>query len=272
MPSFAHFEIPTPGWFGHTDWQYVEEHDMYKAESAHSSVMLVKIVDGSHTKFVLDIAYSDGTQVKLKGPTFDALCSAWFTPQPLANKLASWALAGCPHEVRHELRVLEPSAGEGAIARALIAAGVLESHLTLIELDPNRAARLLMQFPRATIWQGDMFELLLRYPKETWDLVVGNPPYDNGLDTIHMGALIRRVPNVVALLPLPFIASRERYETVWTQAFLHRMAVCVQRPKHIVTGGESGMTGKRDSVVFDISTEPHDGRTLIEWWSDNQDD
>lgn len=71
-------------------------------------------------------------------------------------------------------RVLEPSAGMGAIVEALLEA---EADVTAVEVDPARAAVLRHRFqPRAGVIEGDFLYL----SPEEHDAVVMNPPFSIG--------------------------------------------------------------------------------------------
>ena len=57
----------------------------------------------------------------IEGTNRDAGLSQWFTPPKLAARVVEWA--GVPISPFKEWRVLEPSAGNGALVRPLLAAG-----------------------------------------------------------------------------------------------------------------------------------------------------
>lgn len=220
---------------------------------------------GNH-KYSFETIYEDGETTCTRASSLEQLLAAWFTPVDLAHRIAAWALDGIAPDVRRELRVLEPSAGEGNIARGLLAAGVLEKNLTLVEINPTRAARLELMFPFARVICADFLSFVKSYKNLAWDLSVGNPPYDGGLDTRHVSALMSRVDDAVLLLPLQSLAGGARYDAVWSQLVLLRLAVLVTRPKHPSGDLESASSGKRDSMVVDVSTRPTDADTRLEWW------
>lgn len=95
------------------------------------------------------------------------------TPAPVVRRLLE--LAG----VRPGMEVLEPSAGSGAIATALVAAGAV---VDCIERDPGYAA-LLAGVGAARVTVADFLSLrpFLRY-----DRVVMNPPFTRGVDIAHV--------------------------------------------------------------------------------------
>jgi predicted RNA methylase len=89
-------------------------------------------------------------------------------------------------------RILEPSAGKGAIARALRDAG---RTVTCIEIHPDRANHL-----RAQGFETYCCDFLDRDPEEwtalglpLFDAVVMNPPFDRGLDVDHVNHALKFV-------------------------------------------------------------------------------
>lgn len=89
------------------------------------------------------------------------------TPAMLAARVAGLAGAGPGR------RILEPSAGEGAIVAALLSLG---AEVVAVEYDASRAATLRARFPGITIVQGDF---LAMRPAELglFDGVAMNPPF-----------------------------------------------------------------------------------------------
>ena len=74
-------------------------------------------------------------------------------------------------------------------------------------------------------------------------------------------------PRVIALVPLAFLCSLNRYERVWRHVRLMRQVNFIRRP---VFGGDQG--GSRDFGVFDLvrRTKPREpgevDRVEVEWW------
>ncbi len=112
--------------------------------------------------------------------TPDPALSYWPTPPEVADDLVYEAL--CPGYAQGEggngvprLRVLEPSAGEGHLARA-IREYLPYAHLTVVEPAPSRAAAL-----RATDLADDLVESTLEDYLTTepapFDLIFMNPPF-----------------------------------------------------------------------------------------------
>lgn len=132
-------------------------------------------------------------------PTYQKLRGGYYTPEPIANFLASWAIRSPADEV------LEPSCGDGnilvAAARRLLALGAasetLNQQLQGVELDPQEAAKAAQRLQSLglpftannTIHVGDFFAhcqrnlfgenvlTLVLKERQHFDAVVGNPPF-----------------------------------------------------------------------------------------------
>lgn len=96
------------------------------------------------------------------------------TPDPLAQQIASGGHSGIP-ALAPGARVLEPSAGDGALVRAILAAnpGV---HVTAVEPDRGRAARIAYD-PRVSIVVSSFEEFAATTPDRQFATVVMNPPF-----------------------------------------------------------------------------------------------
>lgn len=73
-----------------------------------------------------------------------------------SSKALAAEMAFCA-AVRPGMRVLELGPGTGVVTGALLAAGVEQSDLTLVEADPALADLLRRRFPRARVVRGDAF-------------------------------------------------------------------------------------------------------------------
>ncbi len=132
-------------------------------------------------------------------PSYQKLRGGYYTPQPIADFLAGWAIRASTDEV------LEPSCGDGNIlvsaARRLLAHGapeeILAQQLHGVELDPHEAAKATRRLaalglPLAfdnTIHVGDFFThcqqhlfgervlTLVLKERQYFDAVIGNPPF-----------------------------------------------------------------------------------------------
>lgn len=99
------------------------------------------------------------------------------TPNPLVEQMLTLAF------LQRRMRVLEPSAGDGAIAK-LVAAKVSPLNLVLVEKDPGRAKALREQGYRL-VYERDF---LLMTPAELgqFDRVYMNPPFELFQDIDHI--------------------------------------------------------------------------------------
>lgn len=120
-------------------------------------------------------------------PTDQKLRGGYYTPKPIADFLARWAILSPKAEI------LEPSCGDGVILESaletLLSLGASKSSPPLlygVEIDPveAEAARQRLQsldIPPAVaqIWQGDFFAYCKEnlYGKKKFDVLIGNPPF-----------------------------------------------------------------------------------------------
>lgn len=87
--------------------------------------------------------------------------------------------------LRPALDALEPSAGRGAIAKALHAAGCL---VDCVELLPANVAALCEQAAYHAVQQGDFLKI---EPEPAYDRVVMNPPFAKQADIHHVSHALR---------------------------------------------------------------------------------
>lgn len=113
----------------------------------------------------------------------DPRMSYWPTPADVADDLMYFVLESW-HRLGDGLRVLEPSAGEGHLVRA-IRSRLPEAHITAVEPDPVRAARLRDQPAGADeVIQSTLEDYTAAaaaaYAAGGWqpfDLAIANPPF-----------------------------------------------------------------------------------------------
>jgi phospholipid N-methyltransferase len=99
----------------------------------------------------------------------------WFpTPPELADQIAAMA------DIHPGMFVLEPSAGEGALARAAYA---LSDFVRCIEVDQKRAEKLAYWFDPTLVTRVDFLEVT---PHPAYDRVVMNPPFAKRADIHHV--------------------------------------------------------------------------------------
>ena len=75
---------------------------------------------------------------------------------PSSLELAAAVLAELPEGTR---RVIELGGGTGAITRALLASGIRDSELLVLELNTDLQAQLARDFPRSVVLRGDAADL-----------------------------------------------------------------------------------------------------------------
>jgi predicted RNA methylase len=199
--------------------------------------------------------------------------SQWFTEPATARRIAEFALRGMPDRPLH---VLEPSAGQGALARALLEFRP-DLHLTCIDVDPRHAAALIERFPSARVVCADFllfdpFDALFDpfdapAPSCRFDLCVMNPPFEGGQVAQHAMHAMPFCARVVCHCPLTTLAGQERRAGLWSSVELEELAVCASRPKY-----GSGSSGKTDMCTFkahalESRRDPSAQQTVaVEFW------
>jgi adenine-specific DNA-methyltransferase len=112
----------------------------------------------------------------------------FFTPAPIANLMAEWV---CEHAPR---RVLDPAAGTGVLARAVVAKSKAPVSLTAFEIDPLAAE--LAQTHGPETMDVRWADFLHSEDISAFDGVIANPPYVRHHDAAYasdvMGALSAR--------------------------------------------------------------------------------
>jgi hypothetical protein len=111
-----------------------------------------------------------------------------------------------------EKKILEPSAGRGAIVVRLIVKGANPFAITAVELDSERANTL-----RASRCAVECQDFLLRDPAarapgpHRWDLIIMNPPFSAAQEHIeHALRFLASGGKCAALLRLAFVCSKKR--------------------------------------------------------------
>jgi predicted RNA methylase len=185
----------------------------------------------------------------------DPALSQWYTPSYLADQIFEWAWAP---NVR---RVLEPSAGVGNLV-APWAKRACDVHA--FEIDETKADALRARFPSVNVVSG--VDFLDVFPMgEGFDLVVMNPPYENGQDVAHIERALKWAPRVVALVLHSMVFSQGRRD-FWRRVQIRRGVRLSKRPKFGPRGGE------RDFVVLELckrnsDTAGSESTETWEWWT-----
>lgn len=186
-------------------------------------------------------------------------CSMWYTPPDLALRIVEWALEPVDgFYAAHTYRVLEPSAGRGALAVPL---RERVRNVVCVELDPQNAEWLVRK--HFDTYNEDFLELK-PHPGHAFELVVMNPPFEGGQTERHLMHALGFAPRVVCHCPLTTLAGAKRLENMWSRVALNRLAICSSRPKY---GAEGGMT---DMCTVDVSlrtsSTPVLSETQVSWW------
>ncbi len=135
---------------------------------------------------------------------------AFFTPEPVAAQLARLLVENM-HPI---LGVLEPSAGEGAIARAVRAVAPAVD-ITCIEIDTS--ACVVLRQLGFLVHGGDFMDFWApgtptrARPLPFFDAVVMNPPFTNGQDVehvVHAWSFVRRGGVLLAIVAPTFATRR----------------------------------------------------------------
>lgn len=175
-------------------------------------------------------------------PPCEPALSQFDTPPPLAAALCE--LVSPAGRV-----VLEPSAGRGNLVAAALDAGA--ARVIAVELDPVRCAVLRDRFASAPVMviEGSFLDVRLADLARAPDVVLGNPPYDDGADTdhvAHMLTFLAERARLGLLLRTVFLHGQERRERIWSRVELRALEPVSARVKF---GEESG---KIDVSLFEL--------------------
>ncbi len=175
------------------------------------------------------------------------------TPEPVGFKMVDWA------NIRGGDKVLEPSAGHGAIARFFPA----QSDVTMVEPSYDLSQRAALAQGNARIINGT-FEDLARTNK--YDAIVMNPPYGSGGKTAieHLAKAaqhLREGGRVVALIPRGGMADRRlaEFRESTGASTLHEVAT-IQMPTS--TFERAGTSVATQVVIFEKHTKMADGESI----------
>lgn len=187
--------------------------------------------------------------------------SQWYTPPWLAKRIVNWAIDFRTHR---QLSVLEPSAGDGALVKQLLYRGC---KVLGVDIDGENVERL--QRLGAIVLHADFLTLVPGMVDNLLDLVVMNPPFEDGQTEQHVLHALKFAPRVVCHCPLTTLAGKDRKEGLWRDAYLKRLAICGARPRY---GGNGG--GMTDMCTFEVVrryehvdvTNVRATGVDVEWW------
>lgn len=154
---------------------------------------------------VLDLAVSTGKIVSKKTEL-----QAFYTPAKLAMQMVALLPNWTPAKMR-SLRVLEPSAGHGALLDPLVQQGVNVQNVTCYDVDQDAVNVLNGRGYRASC--RDFLSVLDPALVCAFDLVVMNPPFTKGQAVAHVHHALR-FPHVggqlLAIMPPTWETARVR--------------------------------------------------------------
>lgn len=216
-------------------------------------------------------------QVGLFGPEHmpKAGASQWYTPAPLAQRIAAWS------GLQPGQRVLEPAAGRGALMLPLPLCA-----WSAVELDPENFGHLVRLNEAHTLgpeyqdlWLGDFLTMtphtFAPYPNVradgyVFDACMQNPPYEGNLDCDFVLHALDFAPRVIALLRSAFRHGDRRWERVWRWVDCTRRVELVDRPSF--GSGIDGDSPMSDFAVFELRKRAHArergevSKEEVSWW------
>lgn len=208
------------------------------------------------------------------GPVCVDKRSQFFTPAWVADRMVDWIRPLLDDATRRAwtLRILEPSAGSGALVRPvrIAARGAL---VDAVELDPAWAAHLREEqvsrgiradgsrsTGRCRVIEGDYLEQ--PPPAERYHLAITNPPFSGGEEAAHLAKMMDEAERIIAHLPARSLHGVDRHRQVWRRIgvdwWLRREARLVRRPCY------RGQGGSDEIVIVDLRRAP--GPCEVEWW------
>ncbi len=171
----------------------------------------------------------------------------YFTPPRLAQFMVDFAYDGA--DIPRGDRLLEPSAGNGAIVRCI----PKNVQLDAVELDPRMVGQLqTIRRPSGyNVIQADFMRW--RAQRGIYSLAIMNPPYGDGQDGAQVAKAARLCPRVVALVRANFVLGKARFHDLYRWCRLTRIAILVVRPNFLTAEGELHGSGARhDFVVIEV--------------------
>jgi hypothetical protein len=183
----------------------------------------------------------------------------FFTPAWLADRMVSWIgpLLRDATQRAYTLRILEPSAGRGALLAPLLARCPGAS-IDAVELD-SAHARALSAFPVRV----DCCDYLTRpAPLRRYDVSISNVPFTAGAECDHIAKQMDESERLISQLPIRALHGDARYRAIWSRFGLggdwhiRRIAYLVDRPYP---------NASDDIVVLDLRRVPG-SCDAIEWW------
>lgn len=185
-------------------------------------------------------------------PALDPDLSQWHTPVRLACRMVE--LCG---DVEGKV-VIEPCAGAGNLIAQLITSGALVDAYEIDERWVEMMAARFRGVPNVILNEGDFLQT---YSLNA-DLVVMNPPFEDGLDGRFIAKAIEVAPRVITVLRTHALHGVRRQLDVWSKVHVATLALLVRRPKF-----GPGDGAKHEFCVADIRRKSDSaGMTELQWW------
>lgn len=205
----------------------------------------------------------------LEGDERRSALSQWFTDPRLARQLWRWA-----NRYHQPESVLEPSAGHGALLRPILEEPFACRRVVAVDLDPRAMPVLETMCGRARgagmLWSTVCDDFLGYRTHEPVDLVLMNPPYEEGLAEQFVLEGLRLAERVVGIFKSSIQHGVSRYRMLWSTARVVREVRLAGRPSF--GQGETGSSAKTDYVVLEIKRlglgedMSSERWTLVEHW------
>lgn len=195
----------------------------------------------------------EGGPIAPKGCTWRCrTCKEWFKSDPWDRFFTTSETAQLMVDLAVECglspghRVLEPSAGRGALVRAL----PNHVHVTAVEMVPSEAAHMDGIHPALEVEVADF----LRWtPPESapFELGLMNPPYSStdGADGAHVARALRWCESVIALVRTNFLHGFGRYHQVFRWAEVTHHIVLSRRPS-FNGAADNGLGARHEYSIF----------------------
>lgn len=206
------------------------------------------------------------TLPEVRGSHVDRETSQFYTPDPIARRMAKWA------NVADGDLVFEPSAGRGALIKALDDLSIV-TRVWAWDIDPVNCAELrqlsasLERVRLQQVYNWDYLRLGPTHPDDMPALALMNPPYEGNQDIKFVERALGNCRRVVGIFQSRIVHSKGRSE-FWRMHDIQRLAFLSERPHF---GGEH--SAKTDFVVMELVRRKHrrnQGEATpaqVEWWT-----
>lgn len=176
--------------------------------------------------------------------------SQWFSPMPLARRLAHWVPKG--------VRVVEPACGSGNLIAALLELGHHHKMILGVDLDAEWVAYARARFEHRSspgdgpltgvqIVQGDFLKHASLYADHA-EVVLMNPPFEDGAHSAFVAKALEISTTVIGIFPVTIEFGKDRDRDLWS-----RVAKVVRRarlPERVKYGGS--FSASFETVALEI--------------------